>query len=58
MLVADCGNDRLQVCDVSGQWSVLDLQPPVTRPLRAAVIDNKLYVCSLVKETLSVYASE
>ena len=29
MLVADRGNDRLQVCDRSGQWSVLDLQLPV-----------------------------
>ena len=59
MLVADWGNDRLQVCDVSGQWSVLDLQPPVKRPSRAAVIDNKLYVvCSWDENTLSVYTSE
>ena len=58
MLVADCVNDRLQVCDVSGQWSVLDLHPPAMTPVRAAVIDNKLYVCSLDEETLSVYASE
>ena len=58
MLVADCDNDRLQVCDVSGQWSLLDLQPPVKRPTCAAVIDNKLYVCSFREKTLSVYASE
>ena len=59
MLVADRDNDRLQVCDVSGQWSVLDLQPPVKRPVRAAVIDNKLYVvCSSVEHTLLVYVSE
>ena len=59
MLVADRGNDRLQVCDVSGQWSVLDLQPPVKRPVRAAVIDNKLYVvCSSAERTLLVYVSE
>ena len=58
LLVADCGNDRLQVCDVSGQWSVLDLEPPVTTPNSAVVIDNKLYVCSSVDKTLSVYASE
>ena len=58
MLVADCSNDRLQVFDSSDQWSVLDLQPPVKRPSRAAVIDNKLYVCSWDDDTLSVYASE
>ena len=58
MLVADCDNDRLQVCDRHGQWSVLDLQPPVTEPVGAAVIDNKLYVCSYSEKTLSVYASE
>ena len=57
MLVADFYHDRLQVCDVSGQWSVLDLQPPVKRPSRAAVIDNKLYVCSWDQETLSIYAT-
>ena len=58
MLVADSGNDRLQVCDVSGQWGVLDLQPAVKEPVGAAVIDNKLYVCSFLENTLSVFASE
>ena len=58
MLVADYYNDRLQVCDVSGQWYVLDLQPPVKEPVGAAVIDNKLYVCSYSEKTLSVYTSE
>ena len=58
MLVADWGNHRLQVCDASGQWSVLDLEPPVKVPNGAAVIDNKLYVCCLASKILSVYASE
>ena len=58
MLVADRDNDRLQVCDVTGQWSVLDLQPSAQVPNRAAVIDNKLYVCFYLEKTLSVYASE
>ena len=58
MLVADHGNGCFQLCDVTGQWSVLHLQPRVKKPLRAAVIDNKLYVCSWSAETLSVYASE
>ena len=57
-LVADLGNDRLQVCEDSGQWSVLDLQPPVDRPLRAAVIDNKLYVSSRWGRFLAVYTTE
>ena len=44
MLIADCNNERLQVRERSGQWSVLDLQPPVIRPNGAVVIDNRLYV--------------
>ena len=47
-------NDRPQFCDVSGQWSMLDLQPPVKRPGRAAVIDNKLYVYSCYTINVSV----
>ena len=58
MLVVDCENEHLQVGDSSGQWSLLDLQPPVKMPIGAAVIDNKLYVCSYLEETLSVYASK
>ena len=58
MLVADHYNDHLQVCDVSGQWSYLDLKPQVSYPSSAAVIDNKLYLCSWHAQTLSVYVSE
>ena len=58
MLVADWGNDRLQVCDVSSQWTVLDLQPPLKGPNGAVFIDNKLYVCCTDDQTLSVYSSE
>ena len=58
MLVADCDNDCLQIGDRRGQWSVLDLQPPVKMPVSAAVIESELYVCSLLEQTLSVYASE
>ena len=61
MLVVDHGNDRLQVCDASGQWSVFDLEPRISRPTCAAVIDNKLYVCSgspYDTYSLSVYDSE
>ena len=46
VLVADRDNNRLQVCDRAGQWSVPCLQPPVARPTGAAIIDNKFYVAS------------
>ena len=58
MLVADFRNDRLQVCDVSGQWSVLRVRRHEECPSRAAVIDNKLYVCFLREKALTVFASE
>ena len=55
MLVADCKNHRLQVCDRTGQWSVLDLQPPVSYPTRAAISGNKLYVSSWWGQKLTMY---
>ena len=47
VLIADNGNDRLQVMSEQGEFSVLQLQPPVSRPRCAVLFNNQLYVASL-----------
>ena len=44
VLIADCHNDRLLVMSEQGEFSVLQLQPPVSQPLRAVMFNNQLYV--------------
>ena len=46
VLIADWNNDRLQVMSEQGEFSVLQLQPPVSRPLGAVLFNNQLYVVS------------
>ena len=46
VLIADRNNDRLQVMSEQGEFSVLQLEPPVTRPIRAELCNNRLYVLS------------
>ena len=46
VLIADYGNNRLQVMSKQGQFSVLQLQPPVSRPRSAVLFKNHLYVTS------------
>ena len=43
-LIADCNNDRLQVLGSSGQWSIVQLDPPVKSPLGACLVNDTLYV--------------
>ena len=44
VLIADCYNDRLQVMSEQGEFSVLQLQPPVSKPRSAVLFNNHLYV--------------
>ena len=46
VLIADCGNNRLQVMSEQGEFSALQLQPPVSRPRRAVLFNTQLYVVS------------
>ena len=46
VLIADLSNDRLQVMSEQGEFSVLQLQPPVSRPRSAVLFNNQLYVAS------------
>ena len=46
VLIADHYNDRLQVMSEQGEFSVLQLQPPVSRPRCAVLFGNQLYVTS------------
>ena len=46
VLIADCGNNRLQVMSEQGEFSVLQLQSPVPQPCSAVLFNNNLYVTS------------
>ena len=46
VLIADGLNDRLQVMSEQGEFSVLQLQPPVSQPRSAVLFNNHLYVTS------------
>ena len=54
VLIADRGNDRLQVLGTDRQWSVVSLQPPVERPRSALLHRGRLLVASYWN-TLYVY---
>ena len=44
VLIADWSYDRLQVMSEQGEFSVLQLQPPVPWPRSAVLFNNQLYV--------------
>ena len=46
VLIADRKNDRLQVMSEQGEFSVLQLQPPVSGRCSAVLFNNQLYVTS------------
>ena len=49
VLIADCGNSRLEVMSEQGEFNVLQLKPPVSRPRSAVMSNRQLYVTSLEK---------
>ena len=60
-LIADFGNDRLHVLGVSGQWRIVQLDPPVKRPWSACLVNDTLYVGhenENGKQFISSYKSE
>ena len=56
VLIADHDNNRLQVMSEQEEFSVLQLQPPVSRPRGAVLFNNKLYVTSEDKNQIYRYA--
>ena len=46
VLIADCGNNRLQVMSEQGEFNVLQLKPPVSVPRSAVLFNNQLYLTS------------
>ena len=54
-LIADCGNNRFQVLSASGQWSILNLEPPIRSPMRACLVNGTIYVSDRNNDLLSVY---
>ena len=55
VLIADCQNNRLQVMSEQGEFSVLQLQPPVSQPRIAILFNNQLYMTSFWGQTLLKY---
>ena len=55
VLIADWGNDRLQVMSEQGEFSVLQLQPPVSRPRSAVLFNNQLYVTTARSFSANIY---
>ena len=55
VLIAEEGNDRLQVMSEQGEFSVLQLQPPVLDPRSAVLYNNNLYVTSTSYGKAKIY---
>lgn len=55
VLIADHGNNRLQVMTEQGEFSIVELQPSVTQPCGAALLDNHLYVTSHSNKAIRKY---
>ena len=56
VLIADTGNDKLKVMSEQGEFSVLQLQPPVSRPRSAVLFNNQLYVTSHNEKLIAKYS--
>ena len=57
LLVADYGNDRFQVRNKQGEWSIVIMEPAVKWPSWAAYVNGVVYVVSLDKNLYSYYAT-
>ena len=58
VLIADYSNDRLQLLKANGQWSIVQLQPPVKNPWGACFMNETLYVSKHYNDTLLAYKME
>ena len=58
VLIADNGNGRLQVMSEQGEFSVLQLQTPVSRPRSAVLFNNHMFVTLFQKKTIYKYRAE
>ena len=56
VLIADKFNNRLQVMSEQGEFSVLQLQPPISRPCSAVLFNNQLYVTSWDDAVITKYS--
>ena len=55
VLIVDNGNHRFQVMSEQGEFSVLQLQPPVAFSSSAVLFNNQLYVKSAWSNTISKF---
>ena len=56
VLIADCSDNILQVMSEQGEFSVLQLQPPVLDPRSAVLFNNHLYVTSDDEQKIYKYS--
>ena len=56
VLITDLSNGRLQVMSEQGEFSVLQLQPPVSQPRDAMLFNDKLYVTSMDDKAIYKYS--
>ena len=56
VLIADCNNGRLQVMSEQGEFSVLQLEPPVSRPRSAVLFNNHVFATSFSEQTIYKYS--
>ena len=54
VLIAD--NGRLQVMSKQGEFSVLQLQPPVSRPSSAVLFNDHVFTTSWIQKTIYKYS--
>ena len=55
VLIADRGNNRLQVLNKQGVFRVLQLEPDVAAPRNAVLFDGHIYVTSWDEQTIVKY---
>ena len=56
VLIVDRGNNRIQMMNEQGEFSVLALQPEVVQPTSPVIYNDHLYVTSIHKMTIYKYS--
>ena len=56
VLIADQVSSTLQVMTEQGEFSALQLQPPVSKPRSAVLFNNQLYITSWHGELIKKYS--
>ena len=58
LLVADHGNDRLQLLDSRRTWNIINMDPAMKQPISTVYTDGKLYVVPFSENMLYAYSEK